>query len=78
MRILTAEEVEREVHDINTRAWPLSTVIFMKNLYAKHPPHIGALVRRDGVIEPNVRYGEGKFIPYESIKALVEAGWVAD
>jgi hypothetical protein len=81
MRILTAAEVEREIHDINTRQWPLTTMLFMKNLYQRHPPSIGVLLRKGGIIEPQVRIvesGEGKYVPYESVKLMVEDGWVAD
>jgi len=82
MRTLTPSEVENEVKDISTKPWPLFDMLFMKNLYNTNPPHIGVLLRKNDVIEPRVKVldngAEGEFIPYESIKALVEAGWVVD
>lgn len=81
MRILTAEEVSKEIHDITTREWPMKTMLFMKNLYRDNPPNIGVLIRTNNVIESKVRVvnnGEGEFIPYASLKAMVEDGWVVD
>lgn len=77
LRLLTADEVTREINDITTRRWPLS-VLFMKNLYQRHPPHIGAIIRKDNDIVPNVRIGQGQIVPYETLRAMVEDGWVVD
>jgi hypothetical protein len=80
MRIMTADEVSKELHDIKTRKWPLS-VLFMKNLYERHPPNIGYIERKGDVIVPaikTVRHHEGRLIPYETLKTMVEDGWIAD
>jgi hypothetical protein len=82
MRILTADEVSKEIRDIENRPWPLGgTVLFMKNLYQRYPPSIGYIERKKHVIIPSVRVvkdHEGQWVPYETLKAMVEDGWVPD
>jgi hypothetical protein len=77
MRILTLQEVERELDAITTRTWPLDLVLPMKNLY-QAPPLIGYIIRKEDIIEPTVQMHDGQLIPYESLKAMIEAGWVVD
>ncbi len=78
MRLLTLEEVEREIHDITTRTWPRDLVLPMKNLYRTTPPTIGVILRKEDIIEPNVQTDDGDLIPYASLKAMIEDGWVVD
>lgn len=77
MRLLTLQEVERELTAITTRTWPLDPVLPMKNLY-RVPPTIGWILRKEDIIEPNVHAEEGILMTYESLKEMIEAGWVAD
>jgi hypothetical protein len=77
MRILTLQEVEHEIQAITTRTWPLDPTLPMKNLY-RVPPTIGYILRKEDIIEPIVRTHDGQLLPYESLKAMIEDGWVVD
>jgi hypothetical protein len=52
----------------------------MRNLYDRYPPNIGYIERKDQVIVPTVitAQKEGQLIPYETLKLMVEDGWVVD
>lgn len=92
MRRLTTEEVAKEVHDIETRPWPYNSTLPVKNIYDHRtgcifrtwegspdtvrtgvkieiPPEVSIYTAPDVV---------GSAVKYESLTAMVEAGWVAD
>lgn len=80
-RRLTEEEIEQEIRDIETRPWPHNSVLPVKNLYDRR---VGAIFRTyDGgpeTIQPEVTLLDKTQdpVPYDNLRAMVVAGWVAD
>ena len=81
MRRLTAEEVAKEVSDIETKPWPHRSVLPVKNLYDDRK---GCIFRKYGEgpewIVPEITIPKDGTTPvkFASLRAMVEAGWVAD
>jgi hypothetical protein len=80
LRTLTPEEVKREVQDILTRPWPRVVVLPLKSL--EDPMRLGFIVRTNP-IDPNtisstVLLQGNNQIEYESLWAMVQAGWIVD
>ncbi len=82
-RQLSAEEVEVEVRDIETRTWPHNSVLPMKNLYDRR---VGCIFRTydggaDTIVPEIILPDKGVkdcSLTYPSLKVMVEAGWVVD
>lgn len=79
-RRLTSEEIDQEVQDITTRPWPHNSVLPVKNLYDRR---LGAIFRtHDGgpetIIAEIIFPDNTKPVAFENLRAMVEAGWVAD
>lgn len=91
---LTPEEVAKEVHDIQTCRWPLSTkgpMLCVKSFPRdQEVQRFGRICRnQNGEPKPTVYVGnlslemDGEFVvteekAYETLEALIEDGWVVD
>lgn len=76
MRTLTAEEVSKELNDIDNREWPMGLVLPVKNLYDGRLGQIRRGVFQGIVSE--VLLADGSKVPFPTLRAMIEAGWVAD
>lgn len=77
MRKMTANEVDQETEAILKRPWPLGRTLPMKNLY---DGRLGTIsVDDEDLVVPDVSVTQtGETAEYQSVREMVEAGWVGD